>query len=186
MLIKIRRDSIRPNPTAGKDTIEIYGRETHTRTRVWLLFDRAGVSQGLFTVTEQAIGSGLDWHVIAIEQYHQPDWMFTASYAVNYPVQQLYTQPQGAWLYDWENPTVCCVMCQATLPVRQLLTDSLDLDDADGYSVSLETNSKCPHCGEWDCLGEPLTYEQIHQVPKEELPCVSDYSAGTYRPASVT
>lgn len=191
MLIKIRRDSIRPNPNAGRDTLNIYGRETHHMTRVWWLFDMHGSCQGLFTVSEQAIGNSdnLDWHVLQVAQFTgPPSELFVAHYSVAYPVQQIRTWPEGNWLYGWEDPEVTCLACGAVSPVSQLLTDSLELvgefESDDGFWS--ETNTKCPKCGDWDCLDEPLVYEQISNVPKEELPCVSGCSDGMPQPASAT
>lgn len=182
MLIKIRRESIRPNPNVGQTKFPVFGRPTAARRGCWLLFDKSGSCQGLFEIIEAgADAANLRPISVSPVPYSSLTWM-SWEYRVNYPVTYLYDQPQGKWLYQWEDPAIVCQDCQGQFSVSQLGYDSMELngDDEDGGGDYTETNTKCPQCGSWHALGDAqLRYEQISEVPADELPqqeqpCVSD------------
>ena len=176
MLIKIQRESIRPNPNAGQTKFPVFGRPTVSRRGCWFLFDKLGSCQGFFEIQEQ----GSDAHdllPISLSEvpYSNAAWL-TWEYQVNHPVTYLHDQPQGKWLYRWEDPDVVCHDCQAKFPASKLEYDSMELggDEDSDYDYT-ETNTKCPQCGSWHALGDDrLVYEQIQDVPQQELLCVLD------------
>lgn len=177
MLIKIRRESIRPNPAAGQTQFPIFGRPTVSRRGCWLLFDKSGSCQGLFEIQEQGSAT-YDLLPISLREvpYSNTAWL-TREYQVSHPVTYLYDQPQGKWLYQWEDPEIVCQACQFHCAASQLGYDAMELsgDDEDGSDDYSETNTKCPQCGSWHALGDDqLVYERIQDVLQQELLCVSD------------
>lgn len=160
MLVRIKRDSLRPNPTAGRMVYDVCtGPPRMEMVRVVKL------ASGRFRRKQyagQQLATGLRVQIVgasthAIHPHPECDVRMTQFAAV----KRVYSlTPSASHLFEYEDPEVTCHSCGRTCRVSELQSDS---DDGDGYAVY--TAEQCPHCGVWHVLDdERIAFERLQDA----------------------
>jgi len=165
-IIKIKRDTIKPNPNAGQDTYCIPGCSCTEVER----FIRRGndvvfqcLTDGM--VVREALHVDKDSYVpelphkeyVGLMKGEIPEFVVRRSETRGQQFVRGMT-PEGLWLFDYEDTEVECHTCHARFSYEDLKADAI----GDGNGDEIWSNSICPKCGEWDCC--EIEYESIEET----------------------
>jgi hypothetical protein len=156
MLVKIDRDSIKKNPNAGNDKIQVSG-PWHIDFVItgdvpdFLIEDVNCYFKSYNSKTKETEGALIDFTL--------KDKLLELKHVTVHErreIQTHYHSPEKEWLYNYENPLVECKECCALVPVNDIKTDSFD-DDIE-FDI-------CPKCSGADTF-EEIKYENINDILK--------------------
>jgi Zn finger protein HypA/HybF involved in hydrogenase expression len=161
-LIKIKRDSIKKNPNAGRDTYHV--------PMPWQVTFETDIRKDYLpdwlqeTVTEWDLSGGISMGYLngvddKVIEYVQSVKKDGHRFSVEYKreiqeVRSIAGEPE--YLYEYANTKVKCSNCKKMIPVNDIEMD----DDVDG------NNYICPKCKEWNTFD--FGYESIEHALKNK------------------
>jgi hypothetical protein len=187
MLIRIDRRTVRRNPDAGRQE---YIRRTGSTTtlKYWMRASHTQAApEGLHVYVQRAVGAEdqpLRVYIEASGRLSNQGGRALEAWRKNLErngghVEDCTTEfhyerlrslePEGRWLYTYENPILICNMCGDGFHRIALRADACN------YGVDeVWSNTICPLCGAWDCVDlefEQLTDEEFEVILKDnEVP----------------
>jgi len=160
MRVKIRRDSIRPNPTAG-NTIYVRNIGSPQISMVRVVKLANGKYRRKEYVGFRKANGSLQVQICGASTHtahpHPESDVRVLQTQEQETIHSLY--PEVSHLFQYEDPTVQCAACGESCLVSELRSDS----DEDNY-----TDEMCPHCLAWHVLDdERILFERLDEALKE-------------------
>jgi len=193
--IPIDRESVRVNPRAGETTMRVPGRPEayfllvctpegedrlarHPGPDVTALLEKYNLQHDGTCPYEGSSGSQMEGvpsvKLLALEELDKGEVQAAAeklrecvegvlemSFNLSVPTQVYRVPPGKPYFYDYVPTQVKCEECGREFMHTELISDSVDFNEGCAF-----TETKCPHCGEWDCCEvtkEALTSEMYPQ-----------------------
>jgi hypothetical protein len=163
-LIKIKRDSIKKNPNAGRDTYHVPMRwkgefETNVPREGLPAYFKNHISSWSCSPNESIYSGELfeqppEDMIAYIQDVIAKGFKFEVKF--NREIQTIYSNtPEPEYRYQYENTPVECNNCHTMVPVEDIEEDEFE-----------ETLMKiCPKCNFWNTFD--FEYEKIEEVIKE-------------------
>ena len=169
-IIKIKRDTIKPNPNKGRDAYQVAGRSCTEVKR----FIRRGNDVVFQCLTDGHITYELTYlgrdsedlpklsHAgyVGLMKGEISEVIVEQSSTRDINIVRTMT-PERSYLFDYEDTQVECHACYARFAFKDLKADAMASGDDEIWS-----NGICPKCDAWDCC--EIEFESINDVLTKE------------------